>query len=193
MPLGGRTRWLVVGGAVAAGIVVVTAVLALGGFGGAGSTSISLSIVPYQHASISLGASDVFDGPLYELQPSSIDVPANTLVHFTIYNYDPVAHPVPWWSVDVNGTMDDMMIYMGSGGMGGMGGQMTSSLSPSDISHTFTVQSHGYFLNVPIPVALNNATPSMVKFSVLTGASGEFGWNCYGYGMASMSGPYTVH
>jgi heme/copper-type cytochrome/quinol oxidase subunit 2 len=113
----------------------------------------------------------------YDYSTTSVVVPANTLVTFTITNFDTGTAPlaVPW---------DNHVI----GAVGGneqvaSGGSRTtvSALSPHDISHTFTMFGAFYNLSIPIPPAVANGEPTVVTFTVEFTTPGVYSWGCMAY------------
>lgn len=113
-------------------------------------------------------------------------VPANSAVTVTIRQYDTGGKPNNPYFATVQGTV---------GGTESVNGKTVSSISPSDVGHTFTLRniagnSPNLFLNIPLPAVANNAPnvlhighgyypkPNMVVFTFLTKGSGVYEWNC---------------
>lgn len=132
---------------------------------------------------------------VYDYSPSSVQVPAGSLVQFTVVNYDPMNHSASWHWCNVTGTVGGMMQgyggWMGPGMMGGrgmMGGSgALHSLSPSAVSHTFTLVGSGLNVNVPIPAARSPSEPATIVFSVQMPMAGTFTWTCEVLGMGATS------
>jgi hypothetical protein len=108
-------------------------------------------------------------------------VPAYSVVHVTIYQYDsPTGLRNPFLS-QVQGTL---------GGTATIDGKAVSSIPPEEASHTFAVPELGVF--VPLPGVPEEAKhpceeapcePSSdhrtISFSFRTGAKGRFRWQCF--------------
>ncbi|MGA8664382.1 MAG: hypothetical protein WB809_04860 [Thermoplasmata archaeon] len=113
--------------------------------------------------------------------PANFSVPANTLLEFTITNYDTGQNPVePVSEANVNGTVDNC-IYLNSTPTSL--GPCVHSVSPGFVVHTFSFESGPYAgFNIPIPSAIN--TPSeggvgtTVTFFAYFNETGTFTWNC---------------
>lgn len=115
---------------------------------------------------------------------TTLQVPANSLVTVTIYQYDSGGRVFnPFWA-KVHGTVDGTMT---------VNGKTVTEVDPTKVAHTFTV--HQYpesgqpylFVSVPLPDlganAVGNAdpyvdTPKEVTFTFRTGAPGTYVWNC---------------
>ena len=113
---------------------------------------------------------------------TNLSVPAHSLVTVTIKQYDSgeeIANP---FFASVHGTV---------GGTMTVDGKTVSAVDPEHIGHTFTI--HGLvstqdpmFVSVPLPAlpddaeALDNGYPAphVVTFSFITGAPGEYVWQC---------------
>lgn len=125
---------------------------------------------------------------LFAITPNATHLPANSVVRVSILNFDPENHSVPGADCAVAGTLNGTMMWswMRGGMMGGgygMGPQMRYNLSAAEVSHTFTLRSSGYDLNVPIPVAHSASDPSVVNFSFAVHGAAELPWSCEGAGM----------
>jgi hypothetical protein len=108
-------------------------------------------------------------------------VPANSIVHMTIYQFDsPTGLRNPFLS-QVQGTI---------GGTATIDGKAVNSIGPEEASHTFAVPELGVF--VPLPgVAEESKHPCeeapcelgsdhhTITFSFRTGAKGRFRWQCF--------------
>jgi hypothetical protein len=115
---------------------------------------------------------------------TTLQVPANSLVTVTIYQYDSGGRVFnPFWA-KVHGTVDGTMT---------VNGKTVTEVDPTKVAHTFTV--HQYpesgqpylFVSVPLPdlggTAVDNASPYVddpkeVTFTFRTGAPGTYVWNC---------------
>jgi hypothetical protein len=108
-------------------------------------------------------------------------VPAHSLVHVTIYQYDTATGlRNPFWS-QVRGTV---------GGAMTVDGQLTRSLNPDLASHTFAIPDMG--VSVPLkgvaddaknqcsvaPCPLSQAHTT-ITFTFHTGAPGKYRWQCF--------------
>jgi hypothetical protein len=118
--------------------------------------------------------------------PSSFQAPANTVIQFTITNYDPTTRDVPAGLCNVSGTVGASMLELLPGSASGAQFAVFG-LSPSDVSHTFTMLTDGYSLNIPIPPAAASDEPSVVVFSFETVGPGVATWSME----ASTSGPHS--
>jgi hypothetical protein len=108
-------------------------------------------------------------------------VPAHSLVHVTIYQYDTATGlRNPFWS-QVRGTV---------GGMMAVDGKSMRALPPDDASHTFAVPDLG--VSVPLKGVADDAknqcsvapcTPAQahttITFAFRTGKPGTFRWQCF--------------
>jgi plastocyanin len=126
----------------------------------------------------------------YVYSTSELNVPTGTQVVFSITNYDPSASrlPSPMYDQVIGTRNGDMTVSTAAGSV------ITSSLPLSEVSHTFTVWSGSYHLNVPIPAAGGAASPVRVTFSATFNLPGSFTFGCVAYcagsGMAANSGMF---
>ena len=109
------------------------------------------------------------------------DVPAHSLVHVTIYNFDGKSGLRNPFLSQVQGTV---------GGTMRINGKATDVINPDDASHTFTVPELGIsvpLLGVPddaknqcpeMPCSLKRAHETMT-FTIRTGKPGRFRWQCF--------------
>jgi hypothetical protein len=179
--------------ALAIGALVVVA-------GALGAATVLVWPPAHPAATVSLTISEDPATGAYVLSPSSVQVPADSTVLFTIRNFDPFVHPVGTVYCNVTGTMDGYMTYGLANGMGGMmgGGASVRSMPSNGVSHTFTVSGDGYQLNVPIPPAQSPTEPSVVTFTLATQFPGSTTWRCAAMGItgdgdsAWMVGPFTI-
>ncbi len=108
-------------------------------------------------------------------------VPANSVVHVTIYQFDtPTGLRNPFLS-QVQGT---------EGGTATIDGKTVNAIEPEEASHTFAVPELGVFVPLPgvneeaknlceeAPCELNMAHRT-VSFSFHTGKKGRFRWQCF--------------
>lgn len=108
-------------------------------------------------------------------------LPANTLVHVTLYNFDGKSGLRNPFLAQARGLV---------GGTFGLNGKPTSVINPDDASHTFAIPQLGVI--VPIqgvnddapkqcdfaPCQLNNAHET-VTFTFRTGKKGHYRWQCF--------------
>jgi len=167
-------RWsnTTIGLAIAAGVLVVV----VGAFG-------MLLATPTPAATNSVQvdltiAQDPVTGS-YAFSPSVLHVPAGAMIELRITNYDPSIHSVDPVYCNVSGTSNGVMEEMGFG-MGSMMGHMMRGLAAGAVSHTFTMMSNGWDLNVPIPPAVSAQTPSITEVSFQTHGPGAASWMCEG-------------
>jgi hypothetical protein len=107
-------------------------------------------------------------------------VPANSIVHVTIYQYDsPTGLRNPFLS-QVQGTV---------GGTMTVDGRTTNAIDPEEASHTFAIPGLGVFVPLPgVPEEAKNpcefapcegAAHRTVQFSFRTGGKGRYRWQCF--------------
>jgi hypothetical protein len=107
-------------------------------------------------------------------------VPANSVIHVTIYQYDsPTGLRNPFLS-QVQGTI---------GGTVTIDGKKVSSINPEETSHTFVVPQLGLFIPLPgVPEEAKNpcefapcegAAHRTVEFSFYSGKKGRYRWQCF--------------
>jgi hypothetical protein len=110
------------------------------------------------------------------------DVPANSVVHVTIYEFDsPTGLRNPLFS-EVRGTV---------GGTMGLNGKPVSSVAPEEPAHTFAIPELGVY--VPLPGVNEEAKNfceegpcepatqehNTITFSFRTGKKGRYRWQCF--------------
>ncbi len=109
------------------------------------------------------------------------DVPAHSLVHVTVYNFDGASALRNPFLSQVEGTV---------GGDMRLNGKTTKVINPDDASHTFTVPEMG--ISVPIkgvaddapnqcaemPCSLKKAHET-ITFTIRTGKPGRYRWQCF--------------
>ena len=108
-------------------------------------------------------------------------VPAHSLVHITIYNFDGASGLRNPFLSQVEGTVGRKML---------LNGKPTNVIPPADASHTFTVPELGVSVplkgvadNAPnrcaqMPCSLKKAHETM-SFTIRTGAPGRLRWQCF--------------
>jgi hypothetical protein len=133
--------------------------------------------------------------------PANFTVPANTLLEFTLIDYDTGQNPVTSTEATVNGTVGNC-IYLNS--TPASLGPCVHSVSAGFVVHTFSFESGPYAgFNVPIPSAVDSSgegsTGVSVTFFAYFNETGTFTWNCEApcdpYSMATdgfMTGAMTV-
>ncbi len=107
--------------------------------------------------------------------PANFSVPAHTLVLVTITNYDNASNPVSRDVATVAGTLGNLETMRASSDPQGM--DMTA-VPPSQVAHTFTLDTGGYAMNVPIPAANSLSDPMIVTFHAYFNTTGAFVWHC---------------
>ena len=130
---------------------------------------------------------------------TSIQLPAHALVTVTIHQYDTGGQIYNNRFAKPVGTVGNTMT---------VDGKDVASIAPSNVAHTFTI--HQYpdsnqpymYVSVPLPAQADNAanqangypTPIDVTFSFMTGAPGNYVWNCEfpcGNGYVEFGGPMS--
>lgn len=109
-------------------------------------------------------------------------VPANSLVHVTIYQYDsPTGLRNPFFS-QVQGTV---------GGVAMIDGKPVGSIPAEEASHTFAVPQLGVFVPLPgvpeeakhpceeAPCEASTSDHRTIEFTIRTGAKGKYRWQCF--------------
>ena len=110
------------------------------------------------------------------------DVPANSVVHVTIYQYDsPTGLRNPFLS-QVQGTL---------GGTMTLDGKTVDSVNPEEASHTFAIPELGVFVPLPgvseeakhpceeAPCEAASSDHRTITFSFRTGKKGLYRWQCF--------------
>jgi hypothetical protein len=108
-------------------------------------------------------------------------VPAHSLVHITIYNFDGASGLRNPFLSQVQGTV---------GGVERTNGKVTDVVNPDDASHTFTVPEMG--VSVPVPGVPDDAkhqcaempcslkkSHEKITFTIRTGKRGRIRWQCF--------------
>ncbi len=107
-------------------------------------------------------------------------VPANSMIHVTIYQYDsPTGLRNPFLA-DVQGTV---------GGTETIDGKTVTSINPEETSHTFVVPELGIFVPLPgVPEETKNscefapcegAAHRTITFTFFSGKKGRYRWQCF--------------
>ncbi len=142
--------------------------LAFSGAGGAGPVSVG----PYPlYLTVAFNPGSGHD----EYFPANFTVPAHVLVVVTITNYDNATNPVPSADGVVTGTLGDTETILNVSFPNGL---VESTVNGTDISHTFTVATGGYQLNIPVPPAASLSVPTTVTFETYFNITGSFVWHC---------------
>ncbi len=130
---------------------------------------------------------------------TSIQLPANALVTVTIHQYDTGGQIYNNWFASPTGTVDNKMT---------VDGKEVTSIPPANVAHTFTIHQYpesnepAWYVSVPLPAQADNAAneangypkPIDVTFSFMTGAPGNYVWNCEfpcGTGYVQFGGPMS--
>lgn len=132
--------------------------------------------------------------------PANFSVPADTLLEFTLINYDSGQNPVTPTQASVNGTVANC-IYLNSTPTAL--GPCVHSVPTGFVAHTFSFVGGTYGgFNVPIPSAVDSAEGGIgasVTFFAYFNETGTFTWNCLApcdpFSMATdgfMTGTMTV-
>lgn len=133
--------------------------------------------------------------------PANFSVPADTLLEFTLINYDAGQNPVTSIEATVNGTLGNC-IYLNSTPTSL--GPCVHSVSPGFVAHTFSFETGPYTgFNVPLPSAIDaseeGSSGVSVSFFAYFNETGTFTWHCLApcdpYSMATsgfMTGTMTV-
>lgn len=107
--------------------------------------------------------------------PANFTVPSHALIVVTITNYDNASNPVDNASAQVRGTLGNVETMRAASQAVGM----DMSMIPADqVSHTFTLDTGGYAMNVPVPAANSLSDPMIVTFRAYFNVTGSFVWHC---------------
>ena len=111
---------------------------------------------------------------------TTFTVPANTVVHVTVYQFDGATGLRNAFLSQVQGTV---------GGTETVDGKTVSSVEPEEASHTFAVPELGVFVPLPgVPEEAKNqcefapcegAAHRTITFSFRTGKKGRYRWQCF--------------
>ncbi len=164
-PLGLGTRF------VAGALLVLVALILGGALGRLAATPGPATAPTTDHLYLAVGFNP-YTG-LDEYFPANFTVPANAPVVITITNYDNGTNPVPASVAMVRGTADGTAtVTNGSGN-----GIAVRSVPTDQVTHTFTIESSAYDVNIPIPAA-HDQTPTTVSFVLVFTETGQFVWHC---------------
>jgi hypothetical protein len=150
--------------------------------------TLDLSIYPQSSASVpgpDKGVNDIIDKfgwPFYS-PSTTLQLPAHSLVTVTVHQYDGATTVWNPYFAKVHGTV---------GGTATYNGQAKTDIAPAAVAHTFTIHQYPqstqpyFFVSVPMLAVGNNAKneangypkAQVVEFSFITGAPGEYVWNC---------------
>jgi hypothetical protein len=107
-------------------------------------------------------------------------VPAHSIVHITIYQYDGDSGLRNPFLSQVQGTV---------GGTMTVDGKRTNAIDPEEASHTFVVPGLGVFVPLPgVPEEAKNqcefapcegAAHRTIEFDIRTGGKGRYRWQCF--------------
>lgn len=112
---------------------------------------------------------------------TTYEVPANTLVHVTIYNFDSASALRNNWFGQVGGTV---------GGVMTLDGKQTQAIDPDNASHVFAIPQIGLYVplngisataknpcgNAPCSLSYDHTTTT---FTFRTPAKGLYRWQCF--------------
>ncbi len=107
--------------------------------------------------------------------PANFTVPTHTPVLVTITNYDNASNPVPAAAAAVQGTVGGVETMQAASAAEPM---VMTAVPANDVAHTFTMDSGGYAISVPIPAANSLADPMRVTFTAYFNITGTFDWHC---------------
>ncbi len=107
--------------------------------------------------------------------PANFTVPSHALVLVTVTNYDNASNPVSADAARVAGTVGNVETMRPSSAAEGMD---MAAIPPNQVAHTFTLDTGGYAMNVPIPAASSLADPMIVTFRAYFNVTGSFVWHC---------------
>ncbi len=110
-----------------------------------------------------------------EYFPANFTVPAHVLVAVTIANYDNGTNVVPGVDGLVKGTLGGTETIVNASYPDG---EIVPGVNGTEISHTFTVATGGYDLNIPVPPAPSLSVPTLVTFETYFNVTGSFVWHC---------------
>jgi hypothetical protein len=114
------------------------------------------------------------------VRSTDFTVPANSIVHVTVYQFDGDSGLRNPFLAQVQGTV---------GGTEVVDGKTIRAIDPEEASHTFAVPEFGVFVPLPgVPEEAKNqcefapcegATHRTITFSFRTGKKGRFRWQCF--------------
>jgi len=114
---------------------------------------------------------------------TTIELPAHSLITMTVHQYDGSTTVWNPFFAKVHGTVDGTATY---------NGKAQREIEPDNVAHTFTIHQYpqstqpNWFVSVPMLAVPNNAKNEAngypkaqdITFSFITGAPGEYVWNC---------------
>ncbi len=150
--------------------------------------TVDMSIYPNSSAEIpgpTTGTNKLIDSdgwPFY-WPSTSLQLPAHSLVTITIHQYDGSSTVWNPYFAKVHGTVDGTATY---------NGKAQTEIEPDNVAHTFTIHQYPestqpyFFVSVPMlapsadaPTEANGYPKAQeITFSFITGAPGEYVWNC---------------
>lgn len=114
------------------------------------------------------------------VRSTTYTVPANSIVHVTLYQYDGATGLRNPFLSQVQGTV---------GGTETIDGKTVNAIDPEEASHTFVVPQLGVFVPLPgVPEEAKNqcefapcegAAHRTIEFSFRTGKKGRYRWQCF--------------
>ena len=107
--------------------------------------------------------------------PANFTVPSHVPVLVTITNYDNASNPVTGDSARVQGTLGNVESVRAASETTGM---EMSAVPGDQVAHTFTLDTGGYAMNVPVPAANRLTDPMIVTFRAYFNVTGSFVWHC---------------
>ncbi len=150
--------------------------------------TVELSIYPESSASVPGPTSGVNaaidnDGWPFYWPSTTLQLPANSLITMTVHQYDGSTTVWNPYFAKVHGTVDGTAVY---------NGKTQTDIEPDNVAHTFTIHQYPestqpyFFVSVPmlaVPSTAKNEANGYPKaqdvtFSFITGAPGEYIWNC---------------
>ena len=150
--------------------------------------TVDLSIYPQSSAAVPgprsgvNAAIDNFGWPFY-WPSTSLQLPAHSLITMTVHQYDGATTVWNPYFANVHGTVDGTATY---------NGKVQTKIDPANVAHTFTIHQYpqstqpNFFVSVPMLAAPDNAPnlangypkAQVITFSFITGAPGDYVWNC---------------
>lgn len=114
---------------------------------------------------------------------TTLELPAHSVITMTVYQYDGSTTVWNPFFAKVHGTIDGTATFNGTA---------QKEIEPANVAHTFTIHQYpestqpNFFVSVPMLAVPNNATneadgypkAQVITFSFITGAPGEYVWNC---------------
>ena len=150
--------------------------------------TLDLSIYPQSSAAVpgpttGVNAAIDSDGWPFYWPSTSLQLPAHSLITVTVHQYDGATTVWNPYFAGVHGTVDGTAVY---------NGKTQTKIDPTLVAHTFTIHQYpqstqpNFFVSVPMLAVGDNAPnlpngypkAEVVTFSFMTGAPGEYVWNC---------------